>query len=78
MRTMPPAKLAGVLRTANWLYTVPTKLAGVMSPTQEPGAALVLAQKLQNETVPELRLLPEGGVAGLGHGHKLAIGDMRR
>src|SRR5215510_9473425 len=40
--------------------------------------ALVLAQKLQNETVPALRLLPEGAVAGLRHSHKLAMGDMRR
>jgi len=29
-----PANLAGVLRTAKWLYTAPANLAGVVSPTQ--------------------------------------------
>jgi hypothetical protein len=29
-----PAKLAGVLRTAHWLYAVPAKLLRVSSPTQ--------------------------------------------
>ena len=38
----------------------------------------MLAQKFQNETVPDLRLLPEGRVSGLGHRRKLAMGDMRR
>jgi len=46
-----------------------------MSP---PLSHLMLAHKLQNETVPDLRLFPEGGVSGLRHGRKLAIGDMRR
>src|SRR5262245_38474082 len=43
-----------------------------------PDCVLMLAQKLQNETVPDLRLLPEGRVSGLKHRHKLAIGDMCR
>ena len=31
---MSPAILAGVLRTTHWLYAIPAKLAGVISPTQ--------------------------------------------
>ena len=41
------------------------------------GCCLVLADELQNDTVPDIRLLPMGCVPGLGNGGELAIGDMR-
>ena len=49
---------------------------GALAPDLRNGH-LVLTHKLQNETVPDFRLLPEGCVPGLGHASKLAIGDMR-
>jgi len=33
---MRPTKLAGVLRTAHWLYTAPAKLAGYCVPQLAP------------------------------------------
>jgi hypothetical protein len=38
---------------------------------------LVLPDKLQHQTVPNLRLLPMRCVPSLGNGRKLAIGDGR-
>jgi hypothetical protein len=42
------------------------------------GCCLVLADKLQYATIPDLWLLPMSRVPGFGHGGELAIGDMRR
>lgn len=42
------------------------------------GWCLMLADKLQHESVPDFRLLPMGCVPGFRHGRELAMGDMRQ